>query len=310
MKNSLDNKILLALDGSDYALNVVHYVCDFKPLHRKSIILFHVIGKFPELYGDFETPSQCSDLPKGIKVWEKSNQDKIQLYMNKAKQMLVESGIPEEAIRIKIQHKTKEIALDIINEAKKGYDALLIGRKGMSVYNEILVGGVATKIIDKLSAVPVLMIGTISNNKQILIAFDGSEKSFSAVGFTGSMAGGGDYKVNLLHVIRGRPEYQISLPILYLPIGYSKYIKKEVKSLFKKAKNILISKGFGPQQITAEIISDKFSRSVTIVREARKGNYGTIVIGRKGHSKVGEFLLGQVTQKIIRLISNRAVWII
>jgi nucleotide-binding universal stress UspA family protein len=58
------------------------------------------------------------------------------------------------------------------------------------------------------------------------------------------------------------------------------------------------------------LVSDVPSRAEAIVKEAREGDYGTIVLGRRGLSKVQEFLLGRVSNKVINIIRRRALWIV
>ena len=55
---------------------------------------------------------------------------------------------------------------------------------------------------------------------------------------------------------------------------------------------------------------DSDSRAMDILREAQEGGYGTIVMGRRGLSKVREFLLGRVTNKVLQGAENFAVWIV
>ena len=45
-------------------------------------------------------------------------------------------------------------------------------------------------------------------------------------------------------------------------------------------------------------------------KEAQEGNYGTIVMGRRGLSKVHEFLMGRVTNKVLNRAEGFAVWIV
>ena len=47
-----------------------------------------------------------------------------------------------------------------------------------------------------------------------------------------------------------------------------------------------------------------------ILQEAKEGGYGTIVMGRRGLSKVHEFLLGRVTTKVLQRAEKFAVWIV
>ena len=51
------------------------------------------------------------------------------------------------------------------------------------------------------------------------------------------------------------------------------------------------------------------SRSGCIVDEARKGGYGTIVVGRKGFSAVEDFFLGRVSSKILQMSHDMTVWV-
>ncbi|UCD80927.1 MAG: universal stress protein, partial [Desulfobacterales bacterium] len=52
------------------------------------------------------------------------------------------------------------------------------------------------------------------------------------------------------------------------------------------------------------------SRAEAIVNEARKQNYGTIVMGRRGLSQVKSFFIGRVTNKVIYLVKDRSVWVV
>ena len=45
-----------------------------------------------------------------------------------------------------------------------------------------------------------------------------------------------------------------------------------------------------------------------ILDEAKKGNYGTVVIGRRGASKA--FFMGSVSRYVLDRISNRALWLV
>jgi nucleotide-binding universal stress UspA family protein len=68
--------------------------------------------------------------------------------------------------------------------------------------------------------------------------------------------------------------------------------------------------GFTSDQINTKLVSGVPSRAEAIVKEAREGDYGTIVLGRRGLSKVQEFLLGRVSNKVIHIIRRRALWIV
>jgi nucleotide-binding universal stress UspA family protein len=47
-----------------------------------------------------------------------------------------------------------------------------------------------------------------------------------------------------------------------------------------------------------------------ILQEADEGRYGTIVMGRRGLSKVRQFLLGRVTNKVLQRAEKFTVWLV
>ena len=76
----------------------------------------------------------------------------------KAKALLIDAGFKEADISVEIQTIGKGIARDIINEAKKGYDAVVLGRKGLSGLQEFFLGSVAQKVLHGCKDVSVLMV--------------------------------------------------------------------------------------------------------------------------------------------------------
>jgi nucleotide-binding universal stress UspA family protein len=54
------------------------------------------------------------------------------------------------------------------------------------------------------------------------------------------------------------------------------------------------------------------SRSVAadILEEARSNSFGTIVLGRKGHSGVKEYFMGSTTSKVLQDSGGMAVWVV
>jgi nucleotide-binding universal stress UspA family protein len=308
MKNQ--KKILLAVDGSEDALCAVRYVSKLAPFHNMKIVLFNVFSSIPESYRDLAKDPLFAQSAREVEAWEMQKRKVIQEYMDKAQQILLRSGVPQDAVTINIHNRKKGIARDIIQEAKEGYSCVVVGRKGMSIYKEIVVGSVATKIIEKLSFLPVLMIGRIPLDEKILLPLDSSENAMRALEYVATTLGGFDFNITLLHVIRGVRYFQAEIPELFLSKVQIEAAEKEISSVFDKAKRCLTDAGFRLDQITTKVITDAYSRAEAIVKEARDGDYGTIVLGRRGLSRVEEFFMGRVSKKVIQTIRNRAVWVV
>jgi nucleotide-binding universal stress UspA family protein len=47
-----------------------------------------------------------------------------------------------------------------------------------------------------------------------------------------------------------------------------------------------------------------------VLKEAREGGYGSIIIGRRGISRTRRFLFGSVSNKIVQQARDMAVWVV
>ena len=50
--------------------------------------------------------------------------------------------------------------------------------------------------------------------------------------------------------------------------------------------------------------------AIVIVDEAYIGDYATIILGRKGRSKVEDFSIGRVVTKVVHLANTHTVWVV
>jgi nucleotide-binding universal stress UspA family protein len=310
MKNHSQQKVLLTFDGSEHAFHAINYVCKLTPFHKMKIVLFNVFSSIPEAYLDLEKDPQFSRAAREVRSWEMQQKKEIQNAMENARQKLLHSGFVPDSVSVMIQNRKEGIARDIVKEAQHGYNAVIIGRRGTGTYKEIIVGSVAKKIVEKMTFLPVLMIGEIPPDNKFLVAVDNSENAFRAVDYVAQVLGGFDFKISLFHAIRGDQSIHSGIAHLFLPKESLEDAETEANTVFDNAKRCLEDAGFTSGQMSTKLVSGVSSRAEAIVKEARDGDYGTIVLGRRGLSKVQEYLLGRVSNKVINVIRRRAVWIV
>jgi nucleotide-binding universal stress UspA family protein len=303
-------KVLMPVDGSDRALNTVRYVAREEPFQKMDIVLFHVFSSVPEGYWDLEKDPRSTSTVRQVKSWEVQQRRKIEQFMKQASQFLLKAGFSSESITIKIQNRKKGIARDIIREARSGYLAVVTRRRGLTGLRRIVLGSVATKLVEKLTFIPLILVGKRIPNKKILMAFDGSENAARAVNFVGSLLGEFDYEVRLFHVVRsngqGQPEYQH----IFSSKEYTRAVSEEIASTLKAAQTNLIDMGFNTDKVSTQIAEKAISRAGVIADRAKQDDFGTIVMGRRGHSRVRDFFIGRVTNKVIHIARDRTVWVI
>ena len=310
MKKQKKMKILVPVDGSDRALNTVRYVGRVEPFRKMDIVLFHVFSSVPEGYWDLEKDPRSTSTVRQVRSWEIGQRKGIKQYMEQASRFLVKAGFPPESIIIKVQDRKKGIARDIIREAHNGYDAVVTRRRGMTGLRRIVLGSVATKLLSQITFLPLILVGKLTLSQKLLLAFDGSENALNAVKFAGALLGGLDYEVSLFHVIRsngaGRKEHRH----IFASKEFAKVVSKEMASSLKAAQKELIHEGFKANKVSAQIDTSAISRAGAIADKAKQENFGTIVMGRRGHSSVRDFFVGRVTNKVIHLAKDRTVWIV
>ena len=310
MKKTKKKKILVPVDGSDRALNTVRYVARVDPFRNMDIVLFHVFSSVPEGYWDLEKDPRSTSTVRQVKSWEVQQRKNMEKFMEKASQVLLKVGFSSEFITIKIQNRKKGIARDIIREARNGYVAVVTRRHGLTGLRRIVLGSVAAKLVEKLTFIPLILVGKRTPNNKILLAFDGSENAASALEFVGSLLGGFDYEVSLFHVIRSNGEGQSEYQHIFSSKEYTRAAGKEMASTLKAAQTKLIDMGLKTDKVSAQIAEKAISRAGAIADRAKQDDFGTIVMGRRGHSHVRDFFIGRVTNKVIHMARDRTVWVI
>ena len=297
-------RILLAVDGSDQAFETVRYVSQLFPPKRMETVLFHVATKVPEGFWDVEKNPAFKHKLSSVAAWATREQTVVQEFMQRARQLFLDRGVPEDKVSVKMEERKKGIARDIITESQRGYDAVVVGRLGKSHLKDLVWGSVANKLIGRLTHVPVCVVGGSPQDGKILVAMDTSEEATKVLDFAGNMMDITDCEVTLFHVIRGLESWTEDAS------EELQNAEKAATTLLEEASGRLERAGLNRDRITTKIHSGAASRAEAIVEEARKGGYGTIVVGRRGLSRVEEFFMGRVSKKVLQLAKWTAVWVV
>ena len=81
--------------------------------------------------------------------------------------------------------------------------------------------------------------------------------------------------------------------------------------MLEQAKDQLVARGFQPERIRIDLVDAPFP-TVTdaIIDQFRKHKYDMVVIGRKNMSKAEEFVLGDISVKLVRALGETAILVI
>ncbi|MGD9206831.1 MAG: universal stress protein [Syntrophobacterales bacterium] len=292
------SKVLLAVDGSKQAFEAARYASQLFSPNRIELVLFHVVTHVPESFWDIERDPALMLKEATRSDWRGKQKREIQEFMERACLLFWDRGVQKDAVSIKIQERQVGIARDIIHESQRDYSAVIVGRWGMSLLKDFLWGSIADKLIGSLTHLPLCVVGRTSHVGRILVALDSSEGAMRAVDCVGTILDGADFEVTLFHAVRSLDE------------EISRKAEESMESVFEEASSRLEKAGLSRSQITTRLATGALSRAGAIIEEALKGGYGTIVVGRRGLSEVEEFSMGRVSNKIIHMAKELAVWVV
>ena len=155
----MKKRILVALDDSENALRAVEFVSrTFTPDHE--ITLFSVLQDMTALYEHYSpelTPYFLTQRDAFTSLDDKKK-DLIEEAAEKAIDLLLKAGFQEEKVILRIEEQKKGIARDIINEASSGYDAIVMGRRGLSGITGFILGSVSQKVLHSTKNISVVVV--------------------------------------------------------------------------------------------------------------------------------------------------------
>jgi nucleotide-binding universal stress UspA family protein len=308
----MEKKILIAVDGSIHSRHAVQYAVRISSVVKDfNCTLLHIqpsISQFllDEARVDFKANAEVK------KVLRKNAAD-AQSMLAKYKARMVRMGIAEQRIDVITQPRLLGLAKDILERAQEGlYDAIVAGRRGLSRIQKAFMGSVTAKLAEHSRVVPLWMVDGDVTSTRIILAVDGSECSLRAVDHLSFMVGQNPKAaVTLFHVVPrfrsccgidfNEKETQIQQVIAQGDMRCIDCFYAHAKQRFREA-------GIQEKQIEIKVAKRAMNVGKAILDEAKRGDYGTVVIGRRGASKA--FFMGSVSRCVLDRISNRALWIV
>jgi nucleotide-binding universal stress UspA family protein len=312
---TIKRKILIAVDGSDQALEAVRYISSLVRPELTEVVLFYVGSGFPEVFWDLNRNPLYQTKKNKVMGWLADQQLVIGESNKKALKILTDKGFPKENILVKTQTKKTGVLKDIIQESYQGYSALVIGRTGTSRLKDLLLGGMAQKLAVKIKHIPVVVVGGKPDPHKILVALDESIEAMRGVSSLGALAGHCDCLITLCHCLN---------PTAIAPLVQKKplpepgqdpdcvqYLKNRFRPYMDEAKGRLAETGVDDSRISQDFQYVKGNIIQKMIETAIIGKYGTILVGRReAASFIEEHFRGRFGEKLIRSLENIAVWVV
>ncbi len=151
---------------------------------------------------------------------------------------------------------------------------------------------------------------TLSQDRHVLIALDGSENAERALLYAADFLGGvPGFRATLIRIINEPSEDYFDAEE-----DMRKWIEDEsniARDTLDKYRNILVQSGFDPDKVDVKVeVRNCPSIADCILDEQKRLGCCTVIIGRRGKSKKEEFIFGSTSSKIVHNGKNCAVWVI
>lgn len=311
----MQRKVLIAVDGSVESLMACRYIGQTMagdPEFEADLV--HIIPALPPiLVQESRTSGQALIRMKQAMA---KGRNRAEAVLGRAEEELTRAGMAERRIGRVVTESKGDVAQTLVREAENGlYDALVSGRRGLGRVQEMFLGSVSQKVIQKSRAVPIWLVDGETLGHRILVALDGSEGSFKAVDHVGFMlAHYPDKEIILFHSDTELAKYCRLDVDDDLADFESELLKKAedqcLKTFFARAVKILTEAGVDPGRIEIVFRAKRLDASRAILAEAKERGCGAIVIGKSAAGRAKELFIGSVTSRVVQGGSDRAVWVV
>ncbi len=309
----MEKKLLIAIDGSVYSSNTLHYLEQlFAHLDDIRLHLLSVVTCIPS-----KAASDWLDESELISTLNSDEQRRYATatkFMHTSVERLKRNGIAREQVTTEVKISTTNPAAEVLNIARKGmFDALVLGRRGVSRLEEMIMGSVSSTMFEKCHDVPIWIVDGQVDSRKFLVPVDGSHFTLQAVDHLCFMLKDNPYaEVTLFHsaaMFAQKQDIGIEYCSRFLPQEWCQEHIHDDELYFHAPRQMLINSGFPPERIHRLKTKKGMYPSRQIVRQALIDDFGTIVMGRRD-KEIVKGVFGSVTQRVIAMNENTAVWIV
>lgn len=288
----MSRHLLITISEQQSAFYGIRFVGNlFTNKNDLKLTLYYTIPRGPQVWSGERNHESVSEAELQAKKYEGRGRKAL----SAAKKELVKMGFDDEQIETKLQKRMFSKVKDIIQEGADGlYDAVVLGRRGLSWLLETFEESVTKKILDEKSNFPIWICRKPDPEKKgILVCVDGSEASMRIVDHVGFvLAGEKNQRVMLLSVKNS-----------------GKDLKDRMETVVGTARDLLIANGFPSDQIESKVVAD--SNVVrSILKEAKEGKFSAVAVGRTGAGQglLGKIFMGSVSSRLFRELEDASLW--
>jgi len=286
------NKILFPTDFSRCAGQALVPAIDLAEQHQAELHLLHVTVLHG--YDPYNPNFNIKDLEEEI-------YQRVQSDANERLVKMAPSNLAETVKVVTAQERGISASNVIVEYARKnGIDLVVLGTHGRRAPAHLLLGSVAEEVV-RTASCPVMTVRErikpkpVTETERILVPVDFSKYSKQALTYGKNLATDYGATLQLLHVI------ELTVHPAYYTVGKTSLFEID-SDLRERSHNKLLAlaqEAPGPEVDTEPYVIEGRATS-DIVKFATENDSDLIIIPTHGLTGLSRFLLGSVTQKVVR----------
>jgi nucleotide-binding universal stress UspA family protein len=309
----MKKKIAIAVDGSVNCTHAVRYAAAMsQTLPGLHYVLIHVEAALSQYLTD-----EAERSPKARRALQRlmeANREASTQIIEKVQQQMIRCGVEPDRIETRARIRMAGIAEDLLDECQgKSYDALVIGRRGITHLQELVTGSVTSNVVAYSDVTPVWMVDDEVPNSRVVLAADGSQNALRALDHLAFMLSGREDAA--IHIIHVNPKLKDVCEIKFddeaMAVAEEILLDSDrhcIDGFHEQAKEVIRKNGLDPGRLEIQTIKSRVSVAGAVIDAARKGGFGSIAMGRRGLKK-GKFT-GSVSRKVLQKATRMAVWVV
>lgn len=287
----MDKHLLVAVGDEFHTSQSLRFVYNFFTSRENlKVTLFYVVPRRPDWRLD---PINLEANPESIIHIEEDKQVHGVPAMEKAREWLYSMGFPKDQVFVKFSHGKLGTVKEIVKESEEGlYDAAVLGRRGLSWFEEMVSDSVSHRILWESLSFPIWICrNPEKDRKNVLVCVDGSDECMRVADHAAFM-------------LRNEPNHDITL--LHV-CADDRCINAE--EVFGRAMAEVKANDIPDERISIKVMTSS-NPARTILHEADAHKYAAVAIGRTSHKpSTLKHIFATTSLKILRGIEGAALWL-
>lgn len=215
----------------------------------------------------------------------------INISLNNAKAVCTQLGFLPDNVNTKFQDRLFSKVSDIIQEGEKGlYDAVLIGRRGLSMIEKMFDESLSEELFQQPFTFPLWLCRSCDpNRKNVLLYVDGSDTSYRMADHVG-------------FILNGETQHRVTIMIMDK--------KENADKILAKTIGHLLENNF-PEELIDATILEKGNLAKIILEEVKNKAYAAVALGRSSgeNNMLKRIFKGEVCYTLFKEIEGAALWV-